>query len=203
MKKLFFILVLTIALFTSCSKDKDGKRAKLPAVTTEGKNTFGCRINGEIFVPKGSSSFYSASPLMASYYYYQYPESDTKPPGFYLFLHAFNKDTGRNIEINLTKSDVPLVQGQTYPIVLKGNGAVDAQYSFYTYTPHPDHGNVSIFNSYEYETTNEYAGELKIIKFDETNRILSATFSFDALNNANGKSVSVTEGRFDVKYAPF
>lgn len=205
MQKLFIVSILAIALSfsTSCSKDNDRKAAKLPAVTTEGKNTFGCRINGEIFVPKSSGGFNPTPSLFVSYYYYQYPENDYKEPGFYLFLRASNDGTNRNLEINLTKSDVPLIEGQTYPIVLKGNGQVDAEFLHYSYSPHPDYGNVSIYNSFEYTTTNEYSGQLKIIKFDETKQILSGTFSFDAINTINGKSVSITEGRFDVKYSPF
>jgi hypothetical protein len=38
---------ITVTCF-SCRKDKDG----LPKATEEGKNTFGCKINGAIFIPK-------------------------------------------------------------------------------------------------------------------------------------------------------
>ena len=202
MKRLFLISILAVSLSLSisCSKDNDGKRAKLPAVTTEGKNTFGCRVNGEIFVPKSKGGFNPTSPLVAKYYYHGYSDGDYLQPGYYLFLNAFNRDTQKNIDIMLAKSDVPLVQGQTYPIVLKADAAVNAQYSFYSYTPHPEHSNVSIFTTHEYKTTNEYSGQLKILKIDEANFIISGTFSFDAINSVNGKTASITEGRFDVKY---
>ncbi len=143
------------------------------------------------------------SPLVAKYYYNQYTEDDYMQPGYYLFIYATNKYTQKNIEIMVTKSDVPLVQGQTYPIIGKGDGLVDAQYSFYSYSPHPDYNNVSIFTSHEYKTTNEYSGQLKIIKFDEANRIISGTFYFDAVNSVSGKAASITEGRFDIKYSPY
>ena len=48
MKKTFFIL--TSIIIISCKKELDGK---LPALTFEGKNTFGCNIDGASWTPKG------------------------------------------------------------------------------------------------------------------------------------------------------
>ena len=35
--------------YSACNEDED----KLPPITMEGKNTFGCLVNGKVFVSKG------------------------------------------------------------------------------------------------------------------------------------------------------
>ena len=50
MKKLIPLILITF-LF-SCTYDDDDTNNSLPAITSEGKNTFGCKINGETFLPK-------------------------------------------------------------------------------------------------------------------------------------------------------
>ncbi len=55
-------------------------------------------------------------------------------------------------------------------------------------------------NGLEYNTTNNNSGELKITKFDQTNRILSGTFFFTGTNISTGEKVNITDGRFDVRY---
>jgi hypothetical protein len=38
-----------------CKKDNQGpSKEQLPAITQTGANTFGCYVNGEIFLPRGS-----------------------------------------------------------------------------------------------------------------------------------------------------
>ena len=55
MKKLRIVLFVTIAsciLLSSCKKD-NFREDTLPPVTQIGANTFGCLVNGKVFVPKG------------------------------------------------------------------------------------------------------------------------------------------------------
>lgn len=67
-------------------------------------------------------------------------------------------------------------------------GGAAAQYSTIVFT--------TITN---YQTSVLLNGEIMIKKFDQVNRIISGTFSFDAVN-ASGEKVQVREGRFDMKY---
>jgi hypothetical protein len=57
MKNLLFLFATLLTLF-SCSKD-DNKSQKpidqLPPATQVGANTAGCLVNGEAFLPKGTS----------------------------------------------------------------------------------------------------------------------------------------------------
>lgn len=55
MMKLFPIYIMVLLL--SCSGCKEGilsPKEELPPATQEGLNTFGCLVNGEVWVPKGS-----------------------------------------------------------------------------------------------------------------------------------------------------
>ena len=50
-----------------------------------------------------------------------------------------------------------------------------------------------------YPKLNNENGSLFIKKFDQANRILSGTFFFTG-TNTSGIKISVTEGRFDIRY---
>lgn len=206
MKKLIYSLtILSILLFVSCTNDNDGTNDNLPQMTNEGKNTFGCKVNGEVFLPKsrgGFSAGYRSPILIGRYFNLQYNYYELEP-GYYLQILAYNELTTKSINIQLTKSDLPLIQGQTYPIVLKGNGLFDADFSYSKTTPHPDYNNVFVYNSFEYKTTNEYFGELTINKIDTIKLIISGTFSFDCYNAFENKISQIREGRFDIKYEPY
>jgi len=54
---------------------------------------------------------------------------------------------------------------------------------------------------HEYKTTNEFYGELEIIKLDTENEIISGTFWFDAEEVDNGEIIEIKEGRFDINYS--
>ena len=44
------------------------------------------------------------------------------------------------------------------------------------------------------------SGQLYISKFDSINRILSGTFFFTGTKVSTGEKVTVTDGRFDIRY---
>ncbi len=55
MKKLnVYLIIILITFLTGCDRDKDSSTKKdvLPPITQEGKNTFGCKVNGEVWVPQ-------------------------------------------------------------------------------------------------------------------------------------------------------
>ncbi len=59
MKKLnVYLIIILISFLTGCDRNKDSttKKDVLPPITQEGKNTFGCKVNDEVWVPKGSIS---------------------------------------------------------------------------------------------------------------------------------------------------
>lgn len=52
----------------------------------------------------------------------------------------------------------------------------------------------------DYQTMANYTGKLIITHLDEVNFIISGTFEFDAYSEECQKEISITEGRFDLKY---
>ncbi len=207
MKTLKIILmILSISLLNiSCTNDNDGTKENLPQISAEGKNTFGCKINGEIFLPKSRGGFSAGyrTPILYGRYYNLTQNFYGQEPGYYLLINAYNELTDKSINIELTKSLIALVEGNTYPIVLKNNGAFDAKYSFSSTSPYPNTNNVFIYTGHDFKTNNDYNGELKILKIDTTKFILSGTFQFNSINSVDNKTAEIREGRFDIKYQPY
>jgi hypothetical protein len=166
-----------------CKKDETGIEA-LPPTTQEGKNTFGCLVNGEAFTPKGSNL---GGPVLSSYY--QYLNSPTAQ-GYFFNVSADMEEDNISKSISIGANNVIIKQGSKYQ--LKNYPNVDEVYARLIIISNS--GSIN-----QYETINIYKGELLISKFDETKQIVSGTFWFDAVNK-NGEKVEVREGRFDVKY---
>ena len=65
MKNLILIFLATLTL-SCCNKDDDKTPIEqLPPATTTGANTAGCLVNGQAFLPKGSSQF---GPTLSCFY---------------------------------------------------------------------------------------------------------------------------------------
>src|SRR5688572_22243113 len=61
MKQLLLISTYISLLLNSCQKEK------LPKLTQEGKNTFGCKVNGKNWVPHGGGGFGGVQPVDGGY----------------------------------------------------------------------------------------------------------------------------------------
>ena len=173
------ILFISLLLFISCSDENDGTAESLPTITTSGSNTFGCKIENEIFLPRRKVSYssnYDGNVLKAIY--------EIGISNYKIRISAENQFTNKNIEINYL-STTPFIEGITYQILDNSSGNFHAQY-------------YSFFN-FNYQTTNNTLGEIRILKFDYSNKIISATFWFDA-TNSQGEIIKVREGRFDIKF---
>jgi len=183
-------LVSIAAIFFIWSLASNCKKSKLappidqiPAITMEGKNTFGCLIDGEAFKPKGNFSVSSGHCFYQKIY-----SSDV---GYSFVVNAYRDGpncTGKQVSLNV--DSLKLEHGKTYQL-----GAVKTGDS---YGKHFWSKNCSqiVF----YETTEMIGGELKIIFLDTINQIVSGTFWFDALA-PDGDTVHIREGRFDREYS--
>ncbi|WCO03528.1 hypothetical protein [Psychroserpens ponticola] len=197
-KLLIFFIIFSLY---SCSNDDDGTESSLPAITTEGKNTFGCKIDGETFLPRNNGGFSAGytTVLRAQYRYYEY-EYYGLEPGYHLAIRASNSLTDKNVSIELAASDEPIVTGQTYPIVLKTDGSISAEYGFSTNTQDPNNPNIYYYNSFNHITTDEFNGEITFNLVDEENQIISGVFYFTCINPETDEIVEVLDGRFDIEY---
>ena len=161
-------VVLSALLFMGCTKER------LPRATEKGKNTFGCKIDGKVFLPSEDEPSFSApsSPLLVS---------NNSFDGFILRARKFGTPTStpKNVIIAL-----PYIKTTgTYPLAIYGYGVYKEDYA----------------GGPIYRTNNTYTGQVKITRSDTINRIYSGTFSFTAIDENTGKVVNVTDGRFDVK----
>jgi hypothetical protein len=205
MKKLFYLFIIN-SFFISCTNDNDGTKQRLPNITTEGKNTFGCKTDGIVFLPKsrgGFSAGYRTPILYANYTHITYKYYDLEP-GYYLRISAYNELTTKDITIEMSKSDEPIIEGKSYQVKLKGLGSISSNYGYWGKTVDTGNG-TGFIPVYSYSTTNDVGGEIKILKLDLINKIISGTFWFDCKNDDLdvNEVAKITEGRFDLKFQDY
>jgi len=188
MKNLLLILILISSV--SCIRDDDdGTRSFLPSTSTEGKNTFGTIINGEVFIPKKEqgSLFDASNVLEANYFYENYLASE----GYVLNISAYNDFTRKGININFYQGIEPLQEGMTYQFQENSPNNI---HGIFTWVNDP---NTQNYRGEYYTKAN--SGELSIIKLDTINNIISGTFWFDSLDYYGNYS-EIRDGRFDLIY---
>jgi hypothetical protein len=175
------ITILTLLIFTGiqCKKESLG----LPPETQSGAMTVGFKINGHIVVPRD----HHRHPGLFYRYGYMGPQQGG---GWHLYLSVRNWVSYPSEGIDIQSDSLLLQEGGTYPFILGPNNEQVI-------------GTVSAFCEYNdkyYAKLLTDSGELHITKSDEQNRILSGTFFFTATDISSGEKVSVTDGRFDIRY---
>jgi hypothetical protein len=178
--KRFFMggLILGMFTFSLCKKDKYDPQ--LPPETTTGAMTFGCKVNGEVFVPRDGDG---RPGLFVEYAYL----GSGSGGGWFLNIPAVDYRSSLKRNINISTDSLLLTEGMIYEFkTTKGNAR-----AFYTETAS---WGLNIFPKIDSET-----GSLHIKKFDQTNRVLAGTFFFVG-TNSQGQKVNITEGRFDIRY---
>ncbi|MDB5191788.1 MAG: hypothetical protein JWQ96_1351 [Segetibacter sp.] len=196
--KNFYSLLLLLSLFTvlfagSCKKEKPcaDPICKLPPITQEGKNTFGCLVDGQPWTANTSDAFLTAPPLRAIYASYRLIN------GKYFFNLSTKRRNAKegiasNIDLFIQEANAP---GEYF---LNSNAAVGFPN---TTTVNNSVGIFTISDpfAFPYQTDSIHSGKVTITKYDINNKIASGTFYFTAKNINNDSLVQITEGRFDVK----
>ncbi|MGH2649337.1 MAG: hypothetical protein ACRDE8_17285, partial [Ginsengibacter sp.] len=95
MKNKYFLLLVSLIFISltagECKKHKPGNPVdQLPPATQTGANTFGCLINGEVFLPKGPS----LGPILQCAYQYL---NTSYSQGFFFQLSADNKSNSTDV----------------------------------------------------------------------------------------------------------
>ena len=168
-------------LMAGCSKcnkviEPDNPTAGLPPATQVGAYTFGCMLNGQPWLPVGRQSLMGAGNPSANY--------DPTYKGGNLGVGATVYDKGYSKDaISFTLANINKVGEYN----LKNSDLL------FIY-----HGITS--ESYYSDTDIASNCKLVIIKLDLTNKIVAGTFSFTLEKKDTGKKVTVTDGRFDMKF---
>jgi hypothetical protein len=197
MKNILSVLILCMC-FTSCENTDDGTLSHLPDLTTEGKNTFGCKIDDQIFIPKWkwAGTPYSNPILKAVYGFDEYYHN-----GYHLSIMANNEILKKFIMINLEGGLNQLVEGNIYPISVNQDNNIHAFYEYWGETIDNGNGTGNIPH-YWFSTDSTNYGELQIIKLDTENKIISGRFWFNCKDSNSNTISHITEGRFDLQYSP-
>jgi hypothetical protein len=179
-----FLFIALLYCLPACRKDPDPKEPlALPPITTEGLNTFGCYINGELFVARTDN-------LVNQKIFVEYYNGTLELVGT-TSLKLENPEILESIGLYV-RSD------WSNNMILTGNLPLD--FSPPTDSAYAKHNNWSNVINYAFITDKIRKGNLCIIFHDSVNRILSGTFWFDAYDASNDTLVQVREGRFDVNY---
>lgn len=166
-----------LMLLSACNKTI----SELPEATQTGANTFGAKIDGELWAPRGFGPFPSSKLLEARF------TTDST-----LLINARNFASSPNesgFEIFVTGVRGP----GTYVLNSSYFWPSDKGYGYYVkkkFTPQE-----------EWITSPSQTGTVTITKLDLAAEIVSGTFEFHAgnLSDPHG-SIHVTEGRFDIRY---
>lgn len=196
MKNIVLLFALAFC-FINCENTDDRTSENLPAITFEGKNTFGCKIDGQIFLPKKkiTGSQYNNEILKATYTY-----SDYYFNGYLLSILGSNEVLDKTIKIAINAGQNPLQEGATYPISVNQANSFYASYEHWGKTI--DNGDGTSFTPiYEFETNANFKGELQILKLDTINQIIAGQFWYDCKEKNRDSIAKITEGRFDLKYS--
>lgn len=176
MKKLL-LLCLPLLFIISCKKEVE----ELPPATQTGAKTFGAKVNGNFWIPQGFGPF-PASNLL---------EARKLGPNFYINARNFVASPNET-EFEFFLKDV--TGPGTYQLnTTLGGRSTAASYGYYVKR--------KLSPISEWLTSATYSGSVTITFLDITNNILSGTFQFTAADIfGTDAPITVTEGRFDVKY---
>ena len=175
-------LLLTL---TSCNKDD---LPGLPPITTTGENTFGCYVDGVLITPRdGHGGLYR-----------------WRKEGMLLFTRGIEKETSNTLKVCDCKSDIGgIVEIYFEPAIYD---LEEKTYSIDGDEQRDTKDNASLIeltvqlNDVWYRSVTG-SGEVTLLRIDSTNRIVSGTFSCEAVaiypSNPNNR-IKVTKGRFDI-----
>ncbi|QIL78438.1 DUF6252 family protein [Hymenobacter sp. HDW8] len=169
-------LLSWLLLALPLSQCRQQEAEPLPPETRTGAQTFGCKIDGRVFVPRNGRG---KPGLVVEYVNL----GEGKGGGYYLNLPATDWRSTPLEGVNITTDSLLVEEGQTYQFQ-NSKGSAHASY----------------YGGVEYQKRDQDVGELIITRLDPQQGILSGRFHFVATHPTTGRQVHVTDGRFDVRF---
>jgi len=186
--------VLILGFISSSCKEKEIIQIdkRLPPATQSGQNTFGCLVNGEVWLPQGED------------------------PGW-VALVAFGSRWGEGLVVSFSENlERPLpfqhaLSIRAYQDSVRKNGSslnirMDQvrDTGIYTLGPAIEFDETSTEGILSYGSINATVSTyqfLRITHLDRENRIISGTFEFDAIHITDDPDTfRIRQGRFDLQY---
>jgi hypothetical protein len=175
LSQVFFLAFLLFSLDGCFLFPDSSSKETLPPATQTGANTFGCYVNGKLWLPKG---YDGTSNYIVSY--------DPTLDGGTLNITTYRYyGSGQKDEQNMT--------------IYLDSLAMEGNYELYT----PKYG-AAIFSDWnkctyqDISSFNYKIGNVTITKLDLQKSIISGTFQF-VICQPNCDTIKVTQGRFDKK----
>lgn len=166
-----FLVILVIAILTALSSCQlFENEPELPPITTEGKGTFGCLVNGNVWTPLSS---YSQGGVFVDL------QNSANTVGVNIYADNYKDNNGITISIF---DDPTLIVGQQYDLT---DINFFAQYSW--------HNDLKVCS---YDSI--LAGSITLSRFDMVSKVISGTFEFKAYSEGCEDSIVITKGRFDL-----
>lgn len=179
----------------------DRPEPELPPITQSGENTFGCRIDGKVWVPKSNLVGIFGNPFRPRLEVFFTP-SNSK---FYLITHrTIEKDSVLQSFILYADS---LVVGDTVWLGEEGTRYPPFFHENYAYFS-DDHLGVSYsswsedsltFSGYLYFTAAYLAFDSLANRYLFDSSYVAGTFAFIGRNRDSTQYIEVSDGRFDVR----
>ena len=195
---LAFMLLALMLKSTKCEKNNpepnEPKELTLPPATQIGANTFGCKLNGHVYVPKGTIG----GPGIG---YKRYHQSEGKLRISTRNVHDFGAKTISNYKggfktlwIDLFVTSGVYTAGQ-YSGFQNTQLGIPFHFAVANDSIDPNVG-------YEYWVDSTKTNSINITRLDLQNFIVSGTFEFtvihDDIYQVGHDTIKVTEGRFDL-----
>ena len=173
---MLYILLLALGSCSSCKKEVDA----LPPETQTGANTFGALIDGKAYIPQKNSGFGASDPIWGGY------------------IGNLQSYTYRNNVCVTTRGG-----GASFTIFLRNVNKIGAYPLNFDTGPYPqefypqNYGSCTTSSGF-YTTTTTHTGVVEITRADTINNIVSGRFSFTGVDRTTGKTIQITDGRFDL-----
>lgn len=174
----FLFLVFTFLLIIASSCKKDANKDKLPPATQTGENTFGCLVNGKVYIPKGYDGTGRPNPHV------QYDYDLNGQPFLSIETHQYNNN---NSVAGIDLSFFNVVRTGYYPM------PYEFKFSLGSIEILADCGISNLDSSVQ-----RWGGGV-ITKLDIANSIISGTFDCK-FKRPQCDTVYITDGRFDIKF---
>ena len=182
-------LILIVCLFSFVQCKKNVPAAGLPAITDQGKNTFGFKLNGNTWIPYYDCGLFTGPTSALIFLVYRDTSGNyTWPLGFDLRAQRVSTNSTDYFEMKprFSLSPYPTYISHTgnmfdsLEITFKRGFCCDTYSAFSNYSP----------------------GFVNVTKLDTANKIMSGTFSFNLYTYIGQvlDSVVITDGRFDLKF---
>ncbi|WP_310991673.1 DUF6252 family protein [Aequorivita marina] len=173
----YVLLIFMATTISCCNKDDDNPPPEpvdqLPPATQTGAGTFGCLLDGEVFLPGNNTP----NPLDCVYQYVN--------GGYYFALQSNRRINGSDYQaLGIGSNLFQIEEGGTYALKENVPNNVSGHYR------------LNLDSNY---TSEIHTGELKITKLDYDNHIVAGTFWFD-VKDSNSVVHEIRNGRFDVRF---